>query len=54
MDRVIYPLQAQACLTRPVAALDKSGPRKGIVGKDAPVHFVSSPWLKPGVSTKEL
>jgi hypothetical protein len=46
------PIQARACLNGPVAALVKSGPRKGIMGRDAPVHFFSSPALKSGVSEK--
>src|SRR5437870_12021624 len=46
------PTQAQACLNGPVAALVKSGPRKGSRGTDAPVHFFSSPSLQRGVSEK--
>jgi hypothetical protein len=46
------PIQAQACLNGPVAALVKSGPRKGSRGTDASVHFFSSPSLKRGVSAK--
>ena len=46
VDSFVPLIQAQACLNGPVAALVKSGPRKGSTGTDAPVHFSFLPGSK--------
>jgi len=46
VDSFVPLIQAQACLNGPVAALVKSGPRKGSTGTDVPVHFSFLPGSK--------